>query len=190
MSVKIVKLGDDVPVEGSFEGTAFFGAIPGSINGDLKGPLTKVEGNTLGGLAFDLDQLSGMRGLAEVLTPDTIAWGLVVAPASTRIARVYTYFDIHGEEEQQALVGFADSNSKHVMVLVYFDRACHLTGSVEVAPHIGGTTKYRYDVTINNAGFHWLAYSPDRASDLTVVQQASESVKPILVVKIVSLETS
>jgi hypothetical protein len=190
MPVKIVKIGDDAPVEGSFQGTAIFGAIPGTIFGSPQAPYTTAEADTISGLAFNLDQLSDFRGQATALTPKAVSSGLVVTPANTRLLRVSTGFEISDVREQRSFVGFADSDPKHTLILAYFDQPCRVTGTILTPPRIGEATKHRFDITIQKSGFHWLSISSKDANNLTVIRQASGSVKPIFVVKLVSLGRS
>jgi hypothetical protein len=191
MPVKIVNVGEDaVPVEGSFQGTAMFGAIPGAIFGSPEPPYTTAEADTISGLAFNLAQLTDIRGQAAALTPKAVASGLVVSPANTRLLRVATGFKISDVREQRPFVGFADSDPKHTLILAYFDRPCRVTGTIVTPSRIGEATKHRFDITIQKSGFHWLSISSKDANDLAVIRQASGSVKPILVVRLVSLEKS
>jgi hypothetical protein len=184
MPVKIVR-DDDVPVEGQFQGTALFGAVPGAIYGRPEAPYTTVEADTITGLAFNVDQLGDIRGQAAALTPQAVASGLVVTPANTHLVRVATSFTISGTKAQRSFIGFADSDPKHTLILVYFDQPCRVTGTLVVPARFGEATRHRFDITIDKAGFNWLSMSLKDASDSTVIRHASKSVNPVLVVTLV-----
>jgi hypothetical protein len=184
MPVRIVDMNDNVlPVSGLLYGTASFGAIPGSIYGNPQSPRVTMNVDTDAGLIMDFSQFKDMSEQATTITPFAVKSGWNMVPADTRFTRVGTSVDFVGASHRPSRIGFADSNSKDTLLLVFFDRPCHLTGTIIIPPQKGEASKNVFEVTIKKAGFNWLSMSPTDANDSRVIRQAPASARPVFVVK-------
>jgi hypothetical protein len=158
--------------------TVWLGAMPGAIFGGARDRL-KTEPVT-SAPAFELD-LRELRDIAEkqsaTLTPAASASGWKIAPADTRLIRVATNLNYEAPHRQLPMTKFVDLQSDRLLMLVYFDRPCQLTGAI--AERAGSHDEV--DVTVGEAGLHWLE-ATGGASELThVVRHASGTITPILV---------
>jgi hypothetical protein len=136
---------------------AVLGVVPGGIFGmgryprpseDAYGNASTVPVN-LSQLRILLDQQSAMMSAAA-------AAGWKIEPAETRVARLATTISNVGTDKGPLLVGFRDSVSKKLLVLVFFDRPCRLTGTAEYHALSGEIIKNTIDVTVKKAGLNWL----------------------------------
>jgi hypothetical protein len=120
---------------------------------------------------------------ATGLTSAAAAVGLAIKPSDARLVRIAT--SILSEEPQwhSAVTNLADSLTKKTLVLVYFDRACRLSGAVITHPSSGGTRTDDYHVVIEKAGLNWLETSKVGEDSHLEVRQAPASVRPVLTVK-------
>lgn len=96
---------------------------------------------------------------SATLTDDAATAGWRIDPGDTRLARVAT--TIAHEGTPGLMVGFADSDSKSNLLLVFFDRPCRLTGTVLVHAREGQTTTFAIDVIVEKAGLNWLNMTGD-----------------------------
>lgn len=132
----------------------FFTAIKGEIFGPRKkqviihkmvhnGQELTYEAKTM---ADKFDSFAG-----EMLSGENTV-GLTIAPVETRLYRVGTYAYDPSVKRGLGATVFIDVQSKTDLMLVYFDRACHLSGTL-----IEGTEQFVHDIKIPAGGFYWLS---------------------------------
>jgi hypothetical protein len=128
-----------------------------------------------------------LRGLSEQATTINelgLAIGGKIVPTETRFIRVATDFEYLGSPTPAHRIGFVDLATNDSLLLVFFDRPCHLTGLANLPPRPEGEiTKYVFDVTIDQAGFNWLAMHNDKVPGSAVVRHAAASVRPVYLAK-------
>lgn len=130
-----------------------FPYIPGEIAGSITTkPLLVMR--VRGDLAFhiDLNKIKKqMAAGAATLRDGPGARGLVVKPAQTRFARLATF--ALSPKRPRSLGGgaFMDPVSRNLLILVYVDRPCRITGRQRAPGMVAD-----YDVHFKSAGFHWL----------------------------------
>ena len=130
-----------------------FPYIPGQIFGTPGSDLLFTERLTPGGtLHLELESaLPGLQEGAATLRATADSEGLSVKPARTRLARIGTFpFDAK-TLEPLGEGGFIDGRTREHMILVYFDRPCVLSGTLNVDQEV-----YVHDIVIPAAGFHFL----------------------------------
>jgi hypothetical protein len=127
--------------------------------------------------AFDLPLKNLLVAAPEPLTADARKSGVHIDPDNTRVLRVATLVgDAATHQLIQATVGFRDSQAgDQVMVLVYVDRPCRMTGSL-TAPE----GQLMLDITLSSPGFHWLSFPTKGAGDMNV--RAHEDTDTVLLV--------
>lgn len=98
----------------------------------------------------------GLRAGAATLQAGAETTGLSLRPARTRFARIGTFpFDAKTRQPLGA-GGFVDGGTRENLVLMYFDRACALTGEVAIDDET-----YVHDISIHAAGFYFLRIRQD-----------------------------
>ena len=95
--------------------------------------------------------LNGLQSAATTIDPDHAAHGLVVDPADTRFARLATMGSSKSIIETVDSALFVDPSTRVAVVLLYFDRPCRVSGTV----NMGQSRQATYDIVIPNAGLHW-----------------------------------
>ena len=139
-----------------------FPVIPGQIFGDPSGPPVFIEEvASEQRLTLDLARAEPLlEGVARVMRNSRMTRGLHILPNNTRLARIGTFpFDARTEEPLGA-GGFIDAATRDYLILMYFDRACHLTGALQL-----DEAEFRHDIEIPAAGFYWVQgeeYAPGR----------------------------
>ena len=83
---------------------------------------------------------------------------------------------------RSAETGLAESSTKKVLTLVYFDRPCRLSGAVIAHPSSGGIRTDDYDVIIQKAGLHMLETTKVTDSHWEF-RQAPESARPVVTIQ-------
>jgi hypothetical protein len=79
--------------------------------------------------------------------------GLRIEPGNTKIARVATFTYVRRTKKRAGYTGWLDASTNEVLVLVYFDRECVLSGQVFDNGH-----EVLYDVRVPHDGYHWLRF--------------------------------
>jgi len=174
-------LADDRPVDASL----LLGAIAGEIAGSQNRTLQTVRIAELPTIEINLRSLSSAIGQqAATLTSSGVAAGLQVTPADTKFTRVSTFLKWRKWRGRHSLqIGFADpDDDSSTLTLVYFDRPCRLTGTVERL-YRGEKETFVYDVTIEKAGLSWLITIP-KGSTESVVRVAPALMRPILLIQV------
>jgi hypothetical protein len=94
---------------------------------------------------------AGLNEVASPLRPGADTRGLTVTPENARFARMgtfpydaRTYASIGGG-------GFLDPVTRDALILMYFDRACVLSGVIAL-----DSGEARHSIDIPGAGFHWI----------------------------------
>jgi hypothetical protein len=160
------------------------GAIAGSIGGIPDRTLQVVRISKLSAIEINLGTFEAAVGQQAVtMTAAAAASGLRIDPVDTRFARASTLLNHSGALRGPLVVEFADKDSKNVLILMYFDRPCHLTGTKEIADRTRGGEKPTlvYDVIVEKPGLSWLVRTAEGASGFRM-HAADEPVRPILVV--------
>jgi hypothetical protein len=101
-------------------------------------------------------------------------------PADTRIIRVATNLNYEELHRHLPNTKFTDLQSGNLLMLVYFDRPCRLSG---VIAEQGGDTD-TVDVTVGQAGLHWLEATGGATERKYVIRHASGTITPIFIARL------
>jgi hypothetical protein len=115
---------------------------------------------------FNLNALvveAKVKPFAAPLTVRSSNSGLAINPASTKLVRLGTFLHDAQTGDSVSGAGFYVPPSLDNLVLVYFDRACTISGTVKSS--VGDVI---HDVTIPAAGMHWLRMTRIASNTLTV----------------------
>ncbi len=93
---------------------------------------------------------------------------LYIEPAKTRVARLGTFVINPSTGETIGPTAWIDANNTNILMLVYFDQACEISGHIE---HANKT--YRHDIKIPGPGFYWLRRSNNSKTRVRVVAAAA-----------------
>jgi hypothetical protein len=149
--------GDSMPMnERPKKWIATLGAVSGGIFGAARYPPRAAKDlGSASTVSFRLSELqTELDQQSATITVGAAKAGWRIEPAETRFARLGTSFAIADKNLGPFAAGLADSVSKNILFIVFFDRPCRLTGTV-VTPENGATT-YTIDATIEKAGLNWL----------------------------------
>ena len=114
------------------------------------------------GVTTTLD-LAGIRTRAEqsaaILTREATEAGLVTTPKETRVARMATV--VVNPETKKGVGGatFRNRATHESLIVVYFDRPCHLTGVVHAQ-----NNEVTYGVSVGEAGLHLLKIAKEAST--------------------------
>mgnify|MGYP006909085488 FL=1 len=134
-----------------------FPYIPGEIFGTPRSrPLFQKNINHNDHFTLNLaDALPRMEEEARPLLQTWQETGLAIEPANTRLVRIGTFpFDAKTREPIGG-GGFIEENSKDNLILMYFDRACHIQGGFEINEEI-----FSHDIKVPGRGFHFIRVRP------------------------------
>ncbi len=130
------------------------------IEGGISGPPHGTQAWTIADenratFELDLGHLAGATsGTAAPLTPEARESGVRAVPATTRLFRVGTFVTDSGTGRTIAgAVGFRDSMDDLGLILLFVDRPCVITGTIDSTGE-----NARLDITFRSAGFHWVSY--------------------------------
>jgi hypothetical protein len=168
----------EIPIQEPLHGAALLGSIPGTIFGDPQAPFVRVSLDADHSLSIDLNRLDELGKQASPINSYAVEFGWKIDPMETRFSRVSTTFD-HISQPDVKRVGFFDLGANDALLLVYFDRPCHLTGTISLPPGRSDFSQYVFDVIIENAGFSWLAIHKSQTPGSAVVRHAGASVRPV-----------
>ena len=158
------------------------GTIGGSIGGIPDRTLQVVRIAKLSAIEIDLGSFEAAVGQQAVtMTAAAAESGLRIDPVDTRFARASTLLNHSEPLRGPMVVEFAEKDSKNVLILMYFDRRCRLTGTKEIADGGGEKVTLVYDVIVKKPGLSWLVRTADGASGF-VTRVADGAVQPVLVV--------
>lgn len=175
--------GHEISVAGQMYGRAVLGSIPGTIFGNPQAPFISVPIEVDQSFPVDLGRLRSLSEQATKINELGLAIGGKIVPADTRFIRVATDFEYIGSPTTAHRIGFLDLATNDPLLLVFFDRPCHLTGIADLPPRPEGEiSRYVFDVTIDQAGFNWLAMHNDKVPGTAVVRHAAASVRPVYLV--------
>lgn len=131
-----------------------FPIIPGQIYGRVRKPLLFVV-QPDGRHAFTLDlaakraQTDGLAAPLRSLRPYS---GLAVKPASARILRLATFAFYRSDSRPvEGGVGFQEQRSGDRLMMIYVDRACHISGTVR-EPDL----RVDHAIDLPGPGFYWI----------------------------------
>jgi hypothetical protein len=131
------------------------GIIPGGIFGVPHYSLQTEQMDDHGAqiARFNFSQLQAeLANQSTTITAAALAGGLRIEPNDTRFGRVATTIGL-SETLGTLKVGFRDHvASKYVLVLVFFDRPCRLTGTLRAS----NGQIWSANVAIGKAGLAWL----------------------------------
>jgi hypothetical protein len=132
-----------------------FPSISGQIDGEFKSkPMQSVPAAIGSEFSLDLSDLAlHIREVSAPLANNPQTQGLLVTPPSARFARVAT---IAVDAATGKIVGgasFIEPVSRNIMVLVYADRPCSITGSTRLEGK-----NFKHEIRLNHPGFHWIRY--------------------------------
>lgn len=156
MRVLVAPAGSAEPVaapSGSSIGV-MLSTIRGSLVGDDDGsPVVVLPGKRSGTIELDLDMIGDLAAkTAMPVAGIVLNQGMQFQPADVRIARVST-FAVDGRTGRPLSggTGFWDVNQRKQVLLVYFDRACSVTGTAQWPPDPA-----KFEFSVPTAGLHWL----------------------------------
>jgi hypothetical protein len=160
-----------------------FGAISGTMLGSAPGPKLAVPIDLGPALSIDMNELQTyMRQHSATLTATPgLTSTLQIDPIDTRFARVAHFVRYESAPRAPGPTRFVDSGSKDNLLLVYFDRPCHLTGTLTYGGAEPGSREY--DVVIEHAGLNWLAATKKGLGDYSIVRHAPSPVRPVFVIE-------
>ena len=163
------------PEDASFQ----LGAIPGAIWGNFGKTLETYKIGKRVGFDFNVDAfVNAFSVTAATITAKASKAGLMIDPIDARFSRASTLVDYRGAGRVALFIGFVDSRKGQPLTLMYFDRPCHVSGTL-----VDNSKKQvHYDVLVKNPGLVWLAQSKEVGSE-SFVELADPSVSPILVIK-------
>lgn len=169
----------EIPIQDPIHGAALLGSIPGTIFGDPQAPYVRIPISAEQVLSIDLNRLQEVGKQATRINAYAVKFGWKIDPVETRFTRISTTFDYISSPTTVKKVGFFDLAANDVLLLVYFDRPCHLTGTINLPPGRSDFTQYVFDVTIDKAGFSWLAIHKDQNPGSAIVRHTGTSVQPV-----------
>lgn len=103
-----------------------------------------------GAFAFPLTEVAGeLRKMSQAF--DASETALLMEPEDTRFARINSYAVREFDGELLGRASWNDLETRSELILVYFDRACRMLGSV-----FHGEDELRVDLQIPAAGLYWL----------------------------------
>jgi hypothetical protein len=183
-----VKYGDvsgDVirPQERPVKAFVTFGAIAGTLLGSAPGPKLAVPIDSSQAFSINMSELQtymSQRAATLTATPGLTST-LQIDPIDTRFARVGHFLRYESAARAPGPTRLVDSGSKDNLVLAYFDRPCHLTGTLTYGGAEPGSREY--DVVIEHAGLNWLAATKKGPGDYSVVRHAPSPVRPVFVIE-------
>jgi hypothetical protein len=130
--------------------TVWLGAVPGAIFGGALDPLMTEPITSTPSLELDLGELHDIVAKqSAVLTGAASASGWKVVPSDTRIIRVATNLNHMESHRHLPNTAFIDLQSGNLLMLVYFDRPCQLSGVI--AEQAGESETV--DVTVGQAAY-------------------------------------
>ena len=130
-----------------------FPYIPGQIFGNPTGEPLFVA-HVKEDLAFELDlagKIAEIDNGAKRLQASRLTEGLEVTPKSTRFARLGTFALDPKTGEPLGGGGFIDATSRDFLILLYVDRPCTISGTLEL-----GEERHEHDIELGSPGFHWV----------------------------------
>jgi hypothetical protein len=183
--VKFGDVGGDTigPQERPVKAFVTFGAISGTMLGSAPGPKLAVPIDAGPALSINLSELQEyMRQHSATMTATPgLTSTLTIDPIDTGFARVAHFVRYESAPRAPGPSRFVDSGSKDNLLLVYFDRPCHLTGTLTYGGAEPGSREY--DVVIEHAGLNWLAATKKGPDDYSVVRHAPLPVRPVFVIE-------
>jgi hypothetical protein len=183
--VRFGDVGGDVigPRERPVKAFVTFGAISGTMLGSAPGPHVAVPIDAVPALSIDMNELQTyMRQHSATITATPgLTSTLTIDPIDTRFARVAHFVRYESAPRAPGPSRFVDSGSKDNLLLVYFDRPCHLTGTLTYGGAEPGSREY--DVVIEHAGLNWLAATKKGPGDNSIVRPAPLPVRPVFVIE-------
>lgn len=94
---------------------------------------------------------AGLKEVAAPLRPGADTRGLTVTPENARFARMGTF---PHDARNYAMIGgggFLDPATRDALILMYFDRACTLSGVIAL-----DSGEARHSIDVPGAGFYWI----------------------------------
>jgi len=158
--------------------TVWLGAMPGAIFGSARDPLKTEPVANPPSFELDLGELYDIAAKqSATLTAAASASGWKIVPADTRIIRVATNLNYKELHRQVPNTRFADLQTGDILMLVYFDRPCQLSGTIAEQ----GSGSDTIDVTVGQAGLHWLKGTRGATERVHIIRHASETITPIFI---------
>ena len=145
------------------------GLAPGDFY--VKGSLRWLDNLFLGhntSVPLNLDRLAKTVGskAAEGAVPADFE----ATPHETRFGRVVAGPNFNSSDSVSFRVGFYDADTRDALMLVYFDRPCHLSGVDRRQPYIPIDSPPRVDVQVDAPGWVWIAVHKTGESTYTEVR--------------------
>ena len=101
---------------------------------------------------FPTDELAALaKPLATAPSDQMKSDGLIVTPATAKLARIGTFFVKRKEDEINVGAGFLDTKTREAIFLVYFSEKSEVHGAIST-----GGIEINVDVRLPGAGLHWL----------------------------------
>jgi hypothetical protein len=132
-----------------------FPSISGQIDGSYGSkPMQSIPAAIGSEFTLDLNDLAGrIREVSTTMANNVQTQGLLVEPPSTKFARVATVAVDPANGKVVGGASFMDPASQNIMVLVYTDRSCAITGTSRIEGRA-----FKHEVRFDRPGFHWIRY--------------------------------
>ena len=149
-----------------------FPHIPGEIFGSPSGDPILITPVSVGdSVTLDLAKAEqALAGELSALKPGPNTDGLVISPANAQFTRIGTFPYNARTFEDIGGGGFTDPASRKLMVLMYFDRPCTLTGEITAEGSV-----FRHAIDIPDRGFHWIQYDKPLKNEFVLTRGAPVS---------------
>jgi hypothetical protein len=145
------------------------GLAPGKIHSEHAVPW--FENVFLGhntSVSLDLDRLA--RTVARRVVQETVPPEMEVIPRETRIGRVFPGPNFNSSQSVEFRIGLYDADTRDALLLVYFDRPCHLSGLDRHQEYTLIDSPPRVDVQVDAPGWAWIAVHKTGESTYTEVR--------------------
>ena len=109
--------------------------------------------------------------------------GVEVTPKETRLARLMAGLWFRTDIHVKLKEGFYDANSRNTLLLMYFDRPCHLSGTdngKDGKLPIPGDTPPKVDIDVDVPGWTWIEIK--KMSDSTYTEVRAIAPQPVLLI--------
>ncbi len=170
--------------KGPRESKLWLGAISGEIYGTTQAEFKTLGVGSSATIAVPMSELEKFSAKsATTLTSGAAAAGFTITPSDTRLVRIATSLLSKEPEWHSAGTNLADSLTKKILVLVFFDRPCRLSGAVITHTSSDGKRTDNFDVVIEKAGLNWLEITKVGEDSYLESRHALTSVRPVVIVR-------
>lgn len=143
----------------------YLGPVPGYVSGSFR-RLVTLPTEWEKSIPLELVKLApAFSEAATQLRPDprVVSSTLQIVPQDARFAMagMSAWYRHYNPRPVTLRIRLTDSDTDHVLMLLYFDRPCRMTGTVvSPASETHGQTTNDYDVEVESAGWVWIVGRP------------------------------